>query len=149
MRTSSRPSCPFGLRIGGSSTEGSNLRQIGGGFNHLDIVVERVHLASPSSPHGKGKGKVSKIRYPGGFAYLKAIVQNAEAVGPSQVKLSFGHNFASRYRPPFGVRIETMCPLENVLLKTINITFFSENVTYTRRSYNMSIDCIIIEVVSL
>ena len=35
-------------------------------------------------------------------------MQNAEAVGPSRVKPSFGHNFASRYRPPFGVRV--WCP---------------------------------------
>ena len=63
---------------------------------------------SPLSPHGKGKGKVSEIRYPGGLTYLRVAVQNAEVVGPSRVEPSFGHNFASRYRPPFGVRI--WCP---------------------------------------
>ena len=40
MRTSSGPSRPSGLRIGGSSTEGSDLGQIGGGFGHLAIVVD-------------------------------------------------------------------------------------------------------------
>ena len=127
MRTSSRPSRPFGLRIGGSSTKGSNLGQIGGGSNRLDIVVDRVPLVGPHSPHGKGKGKVSKIRYPGGFTYLKATVQNAEVVGPSRVKLSFGHNFASRYRPPFGVRI--WCPdfLASYIVQVQKMVCFFEN----------------------
>ena len=108
MRTSSRPSRPSGLCIGGSSTEGSDSRQTGGGSGRLAIVVDRVPLASPLSPHGKDKGKVSEIRYLGGSTYLRAAVQNAEAVGPSRVEPSFGHNFASCYRPPFGVRV--WCP---------------------------------------
>ena len=74
MRTSSGPNRPSGLRIGGSSTEGSNLRQIGGGFGQPAIVVDRVPLAGSPSPHGKGKGKVSEIRYLGGSAYLRAAV---------------------------------------------------------------------------
>ena len=108
MRTSSGPSRPSGLRIGGSSAEGSNLGQIGGGFGRPTIVVDRVPLASPPSPYGKGKGKVNEIRYLDGSAYLRAAVQNAEAMGPSRVEPSFGHNFASRYKPPFGVRV--WCP---------------------------------------
>ena len=105
MRTSSRPSRPSGMRIGGSSTEGSGLGQIRGGSDRPTIVVDRFPLAGPPSPHGKGKGKVSVIRYPSGSTYLRAAGQNAEAVGPSRVESSFRHNFASRYRPPFGVRI--------------------------------------------
>ena len=108
MHTSSGPSRPSGLRIGGGSTEGSNLGQIGGGFDRPAIVVDQVPLAGPPSPHGKGKGKVSEIRYPGGFAYLRAAVQDAEVVGPSRVEPFFGHNFASRCKSPFGVRI--WCP---------------------------------------
>ena len=69
-------SCPFGLRIGGSSTDGSDLGQIGGGFDGPAIVIDRVPLAGPPSPYGKGKGKVNEIRYPGGSAYLRAAVQN-------------------------------------------------------------------------
>ena len=103
MRTSFGPSRPFGLHIGGSSAEGSDLGQIGGGSGRPATVVDWVPLASPPSPYGKGKGKVSEIRYPGGFAYLRAAVQNAEAVGPSRVEPPFGNNFASRYRPLFGV----------------------------------------------
>ena len=114
MRTSSRPSRPSGLRIGGNSIERSDLGQIGGGLDHPIIVVDRVPLASPPSPHGKGKGKVSEIRYPGGSAYLRAAVQNAEVVGPSRVEPSFEHNYASRYRPPFGARIWCLDFLKSV-----------------------------------
>ena len=42
MRTSSRPSRPSGLHIGGSSVEGSDLGQIGGGTGRPAIVVDRV-----------------------------------------------------------------------------------------------------------
>ena len=106
--TSFRPNRPSGLCIGGGSTEGSDLGQIGGGSGRPAIVINQVPLAGPPSPHGKGKGKVSEIMFPGGSAYLRVAVQNAEAVGPSRVEPSFGHNFASRYKPPFGVWI--WCP---------------------------------------
>ena len=108
MHTSSGPSRPSGMLIRGSSTEGSNLGQIGGGLGRPTIVADRVPLMGPPSPHGKGKGKVNEIRYPGGSAYLRVAVQNAEVVGPTRVEPSFGHNFASCYRPPFGVR--DWCP---------------------------------------
>ena len=108
MRTSSGPSRPSGLHIGGSSTEGLNLGQIRAGSSRPAIVVDRVPSASPPSPHCKGKGKVSKNWYPGCFAYLKAAIQNAEVVGPSRVKPYSGHNFASHYRPPFSFRV--WCP---------------------------------------
>ena len=89
MRTSSEPSRPSGLRIGGSSTEGSDLGHIGEGPNRLAVVIDRVPLAGPPSSHGKGKGKVSEIKYLGGSAYLWAAAQNAEAVGPSRVEPFF------------------------------------------------------------
>ena len=108
MRTSSGPSRPYGLRVGGSSAEGLNLGHIGGRSSRPAIFVDQVPLAGPPSPYGKGKGKVSEIRYPGGSAYLRATVQNAEAVGPNRVEPSFGHNFASLYGPPFGVWV--WCP---------------------------------------
>ena len=40
MRTSSGPSRPSDLRIGGSSTEGSDLGQIGGGSGRPAIAVD-------------------------------------------------------------------------------------------------------------
>ena len=53
----------------------------------------------------KGKGKIDEIKYPGGSEYLKSVVQNALAVGPSKVGPLYGATFARRYRPPFGVRV--------------------------------------------
>ena len=123
--TSYRPSHPSGLRIGGSSTEGSDLGQIGG-FGRPAIVVDRVLLAGPLSPHGKDKGKVSEIKYPGGSTYLMVAVQNAEAVGPSRVEPSFGHNFASRYRPPFGVRVWCLDFLTSYIIQVPKMVCFFE-----------------------
>ena len=95
MRTSYGPSRRSGLRIGGKSTKGLDLGQIGGGYGCPAIVVDQVPLASPPSPPSKGKGKVSEIRYPSDSAYLRAAIQNAEAVSSNRVVPSFGHNFAS------------------------------------------------------
>ena len=126
MCTSSGPSRPSSLRIRGSSAEGSDLGHIGGGSNRPTIVVDRVPSTSPLSPYGKGKGKVSEIRYPGDSAYLRVAVQNAEAVGPSQVKPSFGHNFSSRYGPPFGVGV--WCPdfLTSYVVQVLKMVCFFE-----------------------
>ena len=108
MRTFFGPSRPSGMPIRGSFFKGSNLGQIGGGSGCPIIVVNWVPLAGPPSPYGKGKGKVSEIRYPSGSADLRAAMKNAEVVGLSRVEPSFGHNFASRYGPPFCVRV--WCP---------------------------------------
>ena len=105
MRTSFGPNCSSGLHIGGSSIEEPDLGQIGEGSGRPALVVDSVPLAGPPSPSGKGKSKVSKIRNPGGSNYLRAVVQNAEAVGPSRIKPSFGKAFATRYRSPFGVHV--------------------------------------------
>ena len=56
-------------------------------------------------PVGKGKGKIDEIKYSMGSEYLKSIVQNALAVGPSKVEPLYGEVFARRYRPPFGVQV--------------------------------------------
>ena len=96
------------LRIGGSSTEASGSGQTGGESGRLAVVVHQVTSGGPSSPLGKGKGKVSEIWYLGGSEYLRAAIQNAEVVGPSRVEPSFGETFAIRYRPPFGVHV--WCP---------------------------------------
>ena len=53
----------------------------------------------------KGKGRIDEIKYLGGSKYLKSVVQNALAVGPSKVGPLYGATFARRYRPPFGVRV--------------------------------------------
>ena len=54
-------------------------------------------------PPGKGKGKISEIRYPGGFEYLRVVVRYADVVGPSQVDPSFAKKITTRYGPPSDV----------------------------------------------
>ena len=86
MRTPLGLSRPPVLRIRGSSAEEPDLGHSGKGSGCLAIVVDRVPLARPPSLSGKGKSKVSEIRYPRGFDYLRAAVQNTDVVGPSRIE---------------------------------------------------------------
>ena len=86
MCTSSGPNRSSGLRIGGRPAEESESRRTGGGSGSLSVVVNRAPPADHPSPSGKGKGKISEIRYLGGSEYLKAVVKYANAVGPSRVE---------------------------------------------------------------
>ena len=83
------------LRIGSNSTEVSHLRQTGGESNSLVVVVHRDAPRVPPSLLGKGKGKITEIRYPSGFEYLRATIQNVEVVGPSRVEPLYGEIFAA------------------------------------------------------
>ena len=56
---------------------------------------------------------------------MRAAVQNAE-VGPSRVERSFGHNFASRYRPPFGVRVWYLDFLTSYIVQVPKMVCFFE-----------------------
>ena len=70
-----------------------------------------VHRAAPGErpfPLDKGKGKLNEIWLPSGSKYLRAGIQNAEAMGPSLVEPSYGEIFGARYGPPFGVQV--WCP---------------------------------------
>ena len=78
------------------------------GSGRLALFVDCVPSAGPPSPFGKGKSKVSEIKYPGGSNYLRAAMQNAEAVGPSRIEPSFGKTFTTRYRQLFSVHV--WCP---------------------------------------
>ena len=98
----------FWSRIGGNSAKEPDLGQTGEESGRPALIVDLVPSAGPPSSSGKGKGKVSEIRYPSGSDYLRAAVQNAEVVGPSRIKPSFGKTFATSYRPPFGVHV--WCP---------------------------------------
>ena len=100
MRTPLGLSCPPVLRIRGRSAEEPDLGQTCEVSGRPAIVVDRVPLAGPPSPYGKGKSKVGEIRYPGGSDYLRADVQNAEVVGLSWIEPFFGKTFAVCYRPP-------------------------------------------------
>ena len=71
-------------------------------------MVDRAPSEDHPSPFGKGEGKISRIRYPSGSEYLKAIVKYADIVGPSQVEPLYEKTFVTRYRPPLGVQV--WCP---------------------------------------
>ena len=108
MHTSFRPNHSSGLRLGGRPAEESESRQTGGGSSSLVVVVDRAPPADHPSPSGKGKGKVSEIRYPSGSEYLLAAMKYADAVGPSQVEPLYEETFVARYRPLLGVQV--WCP---------------------------------------
>ena len=93
------------LRIGGDSSIVSDSRQASGASDRLAGVAFRDALGEPPLPLDKGKGRINEIKYPMRSKYLKSAVQNALAVGPSQVEPLYGETFARRYRPPFGVQV--------------------------------------------
>ena len=74
----------------------------------LPLVIDRTPPVGHLSPPGKGKGKISKIKYLSGSEYLRAAVRYAGAVGPSRVEPLYEETFITHYRPPLGVRV--WCP---------------------------------------
>ena len=66
MRTSFGSNRSSGLRIGGRPTEESELSQTDGGSGSLSVVVDSAPPVGHPSSSGKGKGKISEIRYPSG-----------------------------------------------------------------------------------
>ena len=77
-------------------------------------------------PLDKGKGRIDRIKYPGGSEYLKSAVQNALAVGPSKVGSLYGATFAKRYRPPFGVRVWSPNVLTSYVVSVPKMVCFFE-----------------------
>ena len=90
MRTSSGSNRSSGLRIGGRPAEESEPRRTDGGSGSLAAVVDRAPPADHPSPSGRGKGKISEIRYPSSSEYWKAAMKYADVVGPSWVKPLYG-----------------------------------------------------------
>ena len=72
------------------------------------MVVHLVPQGEPPFLLDKCKGKINEIRYPSGFEYLRAAIQNVEAVGPSWIEPLYGEIFVARYGPPFGIQV--WCP---------------------------------------
>ena len=105
MRTSSGPNRSSGLRLGGRPDEEFESRRTDGGSGSLAAVVDRAPPTDHPSPSGKGKGKVSQIRYPSGSEYLKAAVKYADVVVPSRVEPLYEKTFITCYRPPLGVQV--------------------------------------------
>ena len=98
----------FVLCIGSNPIEASGSGRTGGESDSLVVVVHLVAPREPPFPLGKGKGKISEIRYPNSSEYLRGAIQNAEVVGPNRVEPLYGEIFAARYGPPFGVQV--WCP---------------------------------------
>ena len=126
LRTSIGPGCSFVLRIRSNPAEASSSGWTGGESDSLAVLVLRVALREPHFPLDKGKGKVNEIRYPSGFEYLRASIQNAKTVGPSQVEPLYGEIFTARYGPPFGIQV--WCPdvLTTYVAQVPNMVCFFE-----------------------
>ena len=69
------------------------------------MVVHRVAPGEPPFPLDKDKGKINEIRYPSGSEYLRAAIQNVEAMGPNRVEPLYGDIFAARYGPLFRIQV--------------------------------------------
>ena len=96
------------LRIGSNPAEVSSSGRTNGGNDNLAVVVHRAAPGEPPFPLDKGKDKLNEMRFPNGSEYLRAAIQNAEAVGLSWVKPLYGEIFAALYGPPF--RVQVWCP---------------------------------------
>ena len=114
------------LRIRGDSSAVSGSRWTSGESNRLVVVVLRDAPGEPSSALGKGKDKIDEIKCPVGFEYLKSVVQNALAVGPSRVEPLYGEVFARRYRSPFGVQIWSPDVLTSYVVQVPKMVCFFE-----------------------
>ena len=77
LHISMGPGRSFVLRIGSNSIEVSGLGRMNDESDSLAVVVHRVAPGEPPFPLGKGKGKISEIRYPSGTEYLRVAIQNA------------------------------------------------------------------------
>ena len=108
MRASFRSSCSVNLRIEGRPVEESVSGQTGSGLDGPATVVVGVLPVGYLPTPGKGKGKISEIRYPGGSEYWRATVRYVEVVGPSRVEPSYAKTFTTCYGPPSDIQI--WCP---------------------------------------
>ena len=64
-----------------------------------------VILPPPPPLPGKGKERISEIKYPTGSEYLRATMRCSDVVGPGRVYPSYAKIFATRYRPPVGIYV--------------------------------------------
>ena len=114
------------LRIGGDSLAVAGSGRTGGASDRSAEVDLRDAPVAPPFSLDKGKGKIDHIKYPRGSEYLKSVVQNALAVGPSKVGPSYGATFARRYRPPFGVQVWSLDILTSYVVPVPKMVCFFE-----------------------
>ena len=105
MCTSFGSSRSVGLHIGGRPVEGSKSEQVGGGSGGLPVAAVKAPLVGHLPLLGKGKERIREIKYPTGLEFLRAAMRCSDVVGPSQVEPSYAEIFATRYRPPVGIRV--------------------------------------------
>ena len=84
MRASSGSSRSIGLRIEGRSIEDSKSALPDDELGSLAVVVAGVLLVGYLPSPGKGKEKISEIRYPCGFEYLRVTVRYEDAMGSNR-----------------------------------------------------------------
>ena len=126
LRISMGPGRSSVLCIWSNPAEASSSRRTGGESNSLAMVVHRVPPEEPPFPLGKGKGKINEVRYPSGSEYLRAAIQNAEAMGPSRVEPLYGEIFATRYGPPFGIQVWCLDVLTTYVVQVPKMVCFFE-----------------------
>ena len=114
------------LRIGGKSSVVSDSGQASGASDRLAGVAFRDALSEPPLLLDKGKGRIDEIKYPARSKYLKSVMQNALAVGPSRVEPLYGETFARRYKPPFGVRVWSPDILTSYMVQVPKMVCFFE-----------------------
>ena len=112
------------LPIGSNPAEASISGRTDGGYGNLAVVVHRAAPGELPFPLDKGKGKLNDTRIPNGSKYLRAAIQNAEAVGPSRVEPLYGEIFAARYGPPFGVQVWCLDVLATYVVEVPKIVCF-------------------------
>ena len=121
LRTSMGPGRSSVLHIGSNPAEASSSGRTNWGNDSLAMVV---HLPAPGEPHfplDKDKGKINKIRYPSNSEYLRATIQNAEVVGPSQVEPLYGEIW---YGPLFGIQVWCLDVLTTYVVQVSKMVCF-------------------------
>ena len=126
MPTSSRPNRSSDMHLGGRPTVESESRRTGGGSGSLVAAIDRAPPVDHPPSSGKGKGKVSEIRYPIGSEYLKATVKYVDVVDPSWVKPLYEKTFVTRYRPPLGVQVWCLDLLTSYIVQVPKMVCFFE-----------------------
>ena len=126
MRASSGSIHFAGLHIGGRPVEGAESEQVGGGSGGLPSAAIRAPLVGHPPLPGKGKERISEIRYPIELEYFKAAVRCSDAVGPSRVKPSYAEIFATRYRPLAGIHVWRPDFLTSYVVHVPKMVFFFE-----------------------
>ena len=126
MRASSGSSRFVGLRIEGRPDEESESGRAGDGLGNPTVVVAGVLPVDYLSLLGKGKGKISEIRYPCGSEYLRAAVSYANAMGPSRVEPWYAKTIATCYKPPPSVRIWCSDLVKSYVVPIPKMVYFFE-----------------------